>query len=136
MHIVKKNDIRDREDIKILVTQFYNKVRKDDEIGPIFEMVIKDWNTHINRLTDFWETNLLFVKKFKGNPIRAHNEVDNMLNHSITNIHFGIWLRLWINTIDQLYEGKLATTAKNRARTIGTTLFIKIFKNRRSKRTI
>ncbi len=125
-----KTDIKNRNDIAILVATFYKKVRKEKTLGPIFNSIIKDWDQHISRLTDFWETNLLFVSKFKGNPVQVHNQVDQTYKHSISNIHFGIWLRLWINTVDELYLGETALLAKNRARKMGTTLFIKIFQNR------
>ncbi len=127
---VTQKDIQDRGDIFKLISIFYSKVRAEEHLGPIFNTVIKDWDTHIERLTDFWETNLLFTPKFKGNPIKAHQEADKKVGHTITNLHFGIWLRLWINTIDELYKGNLATLAKNRARKMGTTLFIKIFENK------
>ncbi len=129
MHI-KKIDIQNRDDIAILVSKFYEKVRAEETLGPIFNSIIKDWDQHIDRLTDFWETNLLFVNKFKGNPIKAHQKVDQVFNHGITNVHFGIWLRLWITTLDELYEGTRATLAKNRARKMGTMFFMKIFQNR------
>jgi len=131
MEIIK-NDIQHRKDIKKLVFTFYEKVKQDETLGPIFNTIITNWDDHIERLTDFWETNLLFVTKFKGNPIKVHNQVDQFCKNQITNIHFGIWLRLWINTIDQLYAGDLATLAKNRARKMGTTLFIRMFQNRAS----
>ncbi|WP_051477522.1 group III truncated hemoglobin [Aquimarina pacifica] len=130
MNPITKKDIQNRDDIQIIVSKFYEKVRNDQDLGPIFNAIIDDWDSHIKRLVDFWETNLLFVQKFKGNPIKAHQEVDKKNNHKITNIHFGIWLRLWITTIDTQYEGTNATLAKDRARKIGTTLFIKIHKNR------
>jgi len=126
----EKSDLKNREDVKVLVTTFYKKVRKDEILGPIFNSIIKDWTHHIDRLTDFWETNLLFVSKFKGNPISVHNRVDEIYKNKISNLHFGIWLRLWITTIDDLYFGEKAILAKNRARKMGTTFFIKIFQNR------
>ncbi|MBQ4821138.1 group III truncated hemoglobin [Aquimarina sp. MMG016] len=125
-------DIQNREDIHTLVSLFYKKVRSEKQLAPIFNKMITNWDEHINRLTDFWETNLFFVAKFKGNPIKKHQEADVAVNNSITNEHFGIWLRLWINTLDELYKGELASIAKNRARNIGTMLFMKIFENRKS----
>ena len=59
-----------------LVDTFYTKIRADDLLGPIFNDVIDDWPAYLVRLTDFWETNLFFVNKFKGNPVRKHQEVD------------------------------------------------------------
>ncbi len=136
MKVISKHDIRHRDDVAMLVSIFYKKIRKEEHLGPIFNHVIKDWDTHLDRLTDFWETNLLFVPKFKGNPIEVHKQVDRTFNHSITNVHFGIWLQLWITTIDDLFEGELATLAKNRARKMSTTLFVKMFQDRPSQKMI
>lgn len=124
-------DIQEREDIALLITTFYAKVRADKDLGPIFNSIIDDWDSHIDRLTDFWETNLFIVPKFKGNPIVVHQQTDQKVNYHINNVHFGIWLRLWINTIDELYHGDIANLAKNRARKIATTLFLKIFENKK-----
>ena len=61
-----KKEIENRADVFFLVDTFYTKIRADDLLGPIFNGVIDDWPSHLERLTDFWETNLFFVNKFKG----------------------------------------------------------------------
>ncbi len=132
---MNKKDIQNREDIYRLVSLFYSKIRKEKILGPIFNHIIQDWEEHIERLTDFWETNLLFVAKFKGNPIKAHQEVDNICGGTITEKHFGIWLNLWFQTINDLYIGENADTAKRRARKMSTHLFIKMFESRTSNKT-
>jgi len=108
----------------------YTKVRADKLLGPIFNEANDDWPAHLERLTDFWETNLFFVNKFKGNPVRKHQEVDTNNNRTIDSLHFGVWLRYWMETLETHFRGKRATLAKNRARTMGTHLFLKIFENR------
>ncbi len=59
------NQITNREDVYFLVSTFYNKIKKDEFIGPIFLSAIppNDWENHLEKLTDFWETNLFFAKK-------------------------------------------------------------------------
>ncbi|GAB5400017.1 MAG: truncated hemoglobin Ctb [Aureisphaera sp.] len=123
-------EIKEREDVLLLVRTFYGKVRKDDLLGPIFNSAIEDWETHFERLTDFWQTNLFFEKKYKGDPMQKHIEVDVANNHSINEMHFGVWLNLWFQTIDELFEGEVATIAKNRARNMGTFIHLKIFEAR------
>lgn len=125
-----KKEIENRGDVKLLVTSFYAKIRKDELLGPIFNARITDWEHHLEHLTDFWETNLFFVSKFKGNPMRKHAEVDAAENHSITEQHFGVWINHWVQTIDTLFEGEKANIAKNRARKMGTFMYIKIFEAR------
>ena len=124
------SDIKSREDIHLLVSQFYTKVRRDDVLGPFFNTTIKDWETHINHLTTFWESNLFLKTKYLGNPLDVHIKVDKANSNSITELHFGLWLNLWVQTIDDLYQGEYADKAKRRARKMGTFLYLKIFEAR------
>ncbi|MCH2223762.1 MAG: group III truncated hemoglobin [Crocinitomicaceae bacterium] len=129
------SEITTRKDIKNLVDSFYTKVRKDELIGPFFHKMIpiEKWPSHISKLTDFWETTLLGVPKFKGNPVKAHQNMDNTTNHSIEQEHFGRWLHLWFSTIDELFTGDLADRAKNAARGIATGQFLAIWNARPNK---
>ncbi|MFQ5446726.1 MAG: group III truncated hemoglobin [Saprospiraceae bacterium] len=74
-----KRPITNRKDVTFLVETFYEKVRKDQQLGPIFNGIIEDWEARLERLTDFWEGNLFtFVKtKFTGDPAEAHQRVDD-----------------------------------------------------------
>ncbi|EDP70513.1 hypothetical protein FBALC1_07138 [Flavobacteriales bacterium ALC-1] len=127
---MKKSDIKTRADIFQLVSQFYEKVRKDKVLGPFFNETIKDWDAHLEHLTTFWESSLFLKTKYYGNPLEAHVKVDAAHNNSITELHFGLWLNLWFQTIDELFEGDYAENAKRRARKMGTFLYLKIFEAR------
>jgi len=129
---MKKNDITSRDDIFILVSKFYEKVRKDEVLSPFFNETIKDWDTHLQHLTTFWESSLFLKTKYYGDPLEAHAKVDKAFNNSITELHFGLWLNLWFQTIDELYEGDYAENAKRRARKMGTFMYLKIFESRNS----
>ncbi|MGB5665825.1 MAG: group III truncated hemoglobin [Maribacter sp.] len=131
MHI--KADIKNREDVSLLVNTFYVKIRKDNILGPIFNSIITDWDSHLTLLTDFWETQLFLKRKYYGNPVTAHQEVDDKMNHTITSEHFGLWLNLWFATIDELFEGDVSWIAKNRAQKMSTMLFMEIFKHRKNQ---
>lgn len=124
--------IETREDIAVLVNSFYAKIRQDDLLGDIFNAHIaeEDWPAHLVKLTDFWETNLFRVPKFKGNPTLKHLQVDKNLDYKIKQNHFGRWLQLWFETIDELYEGDLAFKAKNAARKMATGQFMAMWNNR------
>ncbi|MGM0636013.1 MAG: group III truncated hemoglobin [Bacteroidota bacterium] len=126
-----KNDLRNRADVSKLVTSFYDKVRLNEEIGPFFNEMISEWDEHLEKLIDFWESNLFFVGKYKGNPMRAHLAVDSNFDHQIQQKHFGVWLNLWFETIDELFEGELANRAKNNARNMASHLFMKMYVNRK-----
>lgn len=126
-----KSDIKNRENVSELVRTFYAKIRKDEILGPIFNNIISDWESHLELLIDFWETQLFLKRKYYGNPVTAHQEVDLKMNHSITSEHFGLWLNLWFATIDELFEGETAWIAKNRAQKMSTMLFMQIYQHRK-----
>lgn len=130
--IKSKRCIETREDIGFLVRLFYAKIRQDEMLGPIFSALIPDWEPHLEKLTDFWEGNLLFFvkSKFKGDPKTAHQRVDEAMNHTINMEHFGRWINLWLETIDEHFEGENAQRAKMMARKMATFLFLKIFEKR------
>ena len=128
-----RKEISSREDVRFLVKYFYAKVRKEPTICHYFNKTIDDWVAHEEKLTDFWETNLFFETKYKGNPKKVHLEVDRSFHHSIEQKHFGIWLNLWFETIDEYFHGQLADCAKNNARKMASHLFMKIYQNRQNK---
>lgn len=128
-----KKDLETREDVKLLVSSFYDKVRKDDVLGPFFKEAIQDWDEHIERLTTFWEASLFLKTKYTGNPLETHIKMDADHNHSISQVQFGLWLNLWFQTIDELFEGDFAQNAKFKARKMGSFLYLKIFEAREKK---
>lgn len=123
-------DISNREDVKLLVNTFYDKVRKDKMIGNIFNSIIgseESWVIHLEKLTDFWETNLFSVSKYKGNPIQIHQNVDFEMGYSITQAHFDRWIELWIETNKALFEGAKTKKAISNAKNIAQFMFIKMY---------
>ncbi len=128
-----KKDIENRADISILVHQFYDKIRADEEIGSFFNEIITDWEPHLEKLTDFWEMNLFGGKMYKGNPLEIHNKVDEHFNEKISSNEFGIWLNLWFATLEELFKGENVEIIKRRARKMGTFLMVSIYENRAKK---
>lgn len=124
-----KKDIHNRADIFLLVSTFYEKVKKDTLLAPFFAS-IDDWDEHLERLTTFWESSLFLKTKYLGDPLKAHVKVDKDHKHGIEQKHFGQWMNLWYETIDDLFEGEVAQRAKNRARKMSTFLYMNIFQAR------
>lgn len=129
-----KLQLTTKENVFLLVSSFYAKVRKDETLGPIFNGIITDWEHHLEHLTDFW-SNQLFLERgtYKGNPIAVHQEVDTYTDNTINELHFGIWINHWFATIDDLFEGENANIAKNRARNMATNIHIHIFNARNNQ---
>ncbi|SFT47180.1 hemoglobin [Lishizhenia tianjinensis] len=122
--------IETRKDVELLVEQFYTKVRAHKDLGPIFARHIHDheWPEHLEKLSDFWETNLFGVRKFKGNPTQKHLAVDNAHPGGMGQELFGYWLQLWIATLDELFTGDRAEKAKDAARNIAHIQFLILWK--------
>ncbi|MDB5125504.1 MAG: globin [Mucilaginibacter sp.] len=105
-----KKNIADISDIKIFVDEFYNKVRNDGLIGPVFsDKIIGDWQPHLNKMYAFWNASLFGVAGFRGNPFARHAPL------KIEKQHFDRWLLLFNETIDDHFEGDVAALAKQRA---------------------
>jgi hemoglobin len=125
-----KKDITRREDVYLLVSSFYEKVRNNEVLGPFFNGKVKDWDEHLEHLTTFWESSLFLKTKYHGNPLEVHVKVDRESGHKISELHFGTWIYLWIETINEHFDGEYAENAKRRARKMGTFLYLKIYESR------
>jgi hemoglobin len=105
-----KNDIANRNDIKNLVNSFYDKVKADDLLGPVFSHV--DWPHHLPIMYDFWSSMLLGDQTYKGNPLQKH------LPLPINSDHFNRWLALFTETVNENFTGEKAEEVKMRAHSI------------------
>ncbi len=120
-----KTDITSRNDIEKLITHFYEAVKPDPVIGFIFNDVVHlDWEHHIPLIVDFWETILLDNPVYKKNAMEVHYDLNKKI--PLQKIHFDTWLTLFTNTVDKLYEGKIATLAKTRAKSIAGVMQFKM----------
>ena len=98
------------DDIKKLVDIFYDKVRKDELLGPIFEERIQDrWPEHLQKLYAFWQTVLLGEHTYFGSPFPPH------ANLPVSGKHFQKWMELFTETVDENFKGENAKEAKFRA---------------------
>jgi hemoglobin len=106
-------EIQNREDIELLVNSFYNKVNHDALLSPVFnEFAGVNWQTHLPIMYDFWSTMLLGDKTYRGNPFMKHIPLP------INKTHFDRWLKLFLDTVEEHFEGEVAEEAKTRARNI------------------
>lgn len=103
-------DIDSRDDIVKLVDRFYDKVKADPLLAPVFSHL--DWAAHMPTMYNFWSSMLLGDKSYQGNPFQKH------LQLKIDASHFSKWLGLFHQSVDDLFEGEKAREAKDRARSI------------------
>jgi len=79
------------EAIRTLVFTFYGRVREDPVLSPIFEEHIGDrWDTHLEKMCDFWSTVLYATGRYRGNPLVVHARIPG-----IGTPHFDRWLELF-----------------------------------------
>lgn len=119
-----------REDIELLVNTFYDKIKKDEIIGFFFNDIAKvNWNEHLPKMYQFWETLLFGQVSYKGNPMAAHfpiNEIKAMEKH-----HFDHWLKVWTATVEELFTGTKAEMAIYKAQNISQLMAYKMEMARR-----
>jgi hemoglobin len=115
------SDIKDFPDIQRMVNTFYSKVRADDFIGPIFNERIGDrWDEHLETLARFWQSILLSVNSYNGSPFPPHAQMP------IGKEHFERWLGLFMENIDDQFQGPIAEEAKLRAFNIAQVFMYKL----------
>lgn len=117
-------DIRNREDIALLVNRFYDQVKEDTVIGYLFNDVAKvNWEAHLPVMYDFWESIIFQKPVYSGNPMPVHMALHG--KSPLTAEHFSRWKELFLKTVNDLFEGPNAELARQRAVSIATMMQIK-----------
>lgn len=120
-----KTDIKTSTDIELLVNTFYEKVRTNPVLGYIFNDVAKiEWETHLPKMYSFWASILIGERSYSGNPLQKHIALSKIT--AMTEKEFSEWLRLFIQTVDELFLGEKANEAKLRAKNIASIMLRKI----------
>lgn len=107
----------DEDAIRTLVHAFYGRVRRDEVLGPIFNVAVDDWDAHLAKLCDFWSSVLLMTGRFKGSPMAAHAR-----NPAIRDEHFARWLALFERTAVEVLPAPAAALFVEKSRMIGQSL--------------
>ena len=107
----------DERMIEQLVRGFYSRVRDDELLGPVFNSRIHDWEPHLQRMCDFWSSVMNTSGRYKGKPIPAHVKLTG-----IEPRHFELWLALFAETAQELFEPALAQLFLLRAQRIAESL--------------
>ncbi len=118
-------DITSRTDIETLVNAFYQRVRGDSELGPIFDQVAQvNWETHLPKMYAFWETVLFGAGTFRGNPIAAHMKLIPFTD--MGKDRFDRWLTMFRATVGALFAGTNAAHIQRAAEDMANVIFSKI----------
>lgn len=96
-HTIDKNSIDKLMDI------FYNKIRKDENLGPIFNAKVgtteAQWDAHKAKISNFWQGMLLQMGDYDGKPMKAHLELPPFPIH-----FFDIWLQLFEESLTEIFD--------------------------------
>lgn len=128
-----KRDIQGLDEIKLLVNTFYDKVRADNLLAPIFNAQIKDrWTQHLEKMYTFWQTVLLGEHTYFGSPFPPHAKLP------VDHVHFQQWLALFTKTIEDLFSGEKANEVLWRANKMAEMFEMKIehYRNQQFKMLI
>ena len=121
-----KNEISTRADVKFIISTFYEKLLKDDEMLPFFIDIVKkgELEHHLETITDFWEDILFQTYNYKNNPMQKHLDFDKKVTFSKR--HFYLWLEYFNQTVDEFFTGQKALDIKTRAQSIATIMQVKM----------
>lgn len=115
------NDIQTIEDITKMVHTFYDKVNHDELLSVVFNGHAQvDWESHLPKMVNFWNTVLFSKGTYKGSPFQKHETLP------ISKQHFEKWLSLFNQNLDEHFSGPNTEEAKKIAQNIGWTFQAKM----------
>lgn len=118
-------DIEGRFEIEQLVNSFYERVRGDEVLAPIFDEIAgTDWGTHLPKMYAFWETVLFRTGNYQGNPLAAHARLVSLTD--MGRDKFDRWLTLFTSTVDALFAGERADHIKSCAQDMANVIYSRI----------
>ena len=90
-----KKDVSNRDDLHLIVTEFYKKLLVNKEIKHFFEKFQDKTvlDKHLTTLVDFWDNILFYSGTYNKNAMQPH-----ILLHQkkpFTKVHFETWLKLF-----------------------------------------
>lgn len=81
--------------LSLMVDTFYDRIRADPRLGPIFEAEIGDnWGPHLARMKDFWASVALNAGSYSGKPVAVHQKINGVERGD-----FDVWLGLFHATL-------------------------------------
>ncbi|MCF6232835.1 MAG: group III truncated hemoglobin [Rhodobacteraceae bacterium] len=110
-----------RDQIETVVEQFYERVRKNPVIGPVFLESLTEsreiWAPHEAKIAGFWANAILHERSYDGNPMMIHAGISALKPEM-----FDVWLDLFADTLRQTLPEPTAAAWEALARKIGRGL--------------
>ncbi len=105
------------EQISLIVSEFYTRVRSNPALGPVFAKHVQDWPAHEEKIAGFWRNALLYERSYDGNPMLKHKNAGD-----VRALHFPIWLEIFDEVLTQYLPPELAQQWSALAHRIGRGL--------------
>lgn len=115
---MSRSELCTEAEITTLVHSFYDKVRADALIGPVFNNAIHDWDTHLEIMVRFWSSVLLGTGTYSGTPMPKHIALPGLDADM-----FVRWLQLFHDTTRTLPNRLFAERAEEAAQRIARSLW-------------
>lgn len=105
-------EVLDEAMVHAVVHGFYDLIRKDALLAPIFNGAIApdEWPVHLAKMCDFWSATLLRSGRYDGRPLPPHLAVPEL-----GEAHFRRWLSLFHQTVTRLCPPQVADLFLDRA---------------------
>jgi hemoglobin len=106
--------------LRELVHRFYEKVRADEMLGPIFAARVEDWGPHLERMGEFWSSVALMTGRYHGAPVPKHAPLP------VDWGHFERWLALFRETAAEVCPPEGAAHVIERAERVARSLHMAV----------
>ncbi|RMF38244.1 MAG: group III truncated hemoglobin [Alphaproteobacteria bacterium] len=106
--------------LRELVHRFYDRVRADDTLGPIFAARIADWGPHLEKMVAFWSSVTLMTGRYHGAPVPMHATLP------VSRDHFDRWLALFRQTAREVCPARGAAHVITAAERIARSLHMAV----------
>lgn len=113
----------DEATIAIVIDRFYERIRADPTLGPVFNGAVVDWDSHLQKLAAFWSSVMLTSGRYKGNPVAVHRRHTDV----ITPAMFDRWLALWTDITSTMLPAETARAMQGKAAMIGESLKLAMY---------
>ncbi|MGH1352424.1 MAG: group III truncated hemoglobin [Methyloligellaceae bacterium] len=115
--------------ISALVDSFYDKIRTNERLGPIFNARINDnWPEHLDKMKKFWRSVLQKTGEYKGRPLPPHAQLPDVVSED-----YKIWLDLFRETAFEQFTPEAAPVVIATAERIAESFWLGIFSTPFSK---
>ena len=105
-------------EIEQMVHLFYGKVRQDEQLGPVFNAHVHDWDAHLGRMVQFWSSLLRGTGTYEGTPMPKHIALPGLSANL-----FKHWLDLFHDTLSELPNRAMAEKAEEFSKRIAQSLW-------------